>query len=80
MEEREGREKRNAPGKGKEDVNVNREEEEASSPAHFDRTPPEMVLKVISQLDGKTLMVSVPQVCKAVADLVPRHSERAFGF
>ena len=32
--------------------------------SHFDRIPPEVVLKVLSQLDGKTLMVSVPQVCK----------------
>ena len=59
-----GRGKRSALGKGKEDVNVNGEEEEASSPAHFNWIPPEVVLKVLSQLDGKTLMVSVPQVCK----------------
>eukprot|EP00729_Bicosta_minor_P024722 gene24722-biopygen16423 len=63
MEERVGRNKRSARGKGKEDVKVNEEEEEIS-PHSFDRIPPEVVLKVLSQLDGKTLMVSVPQVCK----------------
>ena len=62
MEERAGREKRNARGKGKENVKV-KEEEEASPPS-FDRIPPEVVLKVLSQLDGRTLMVVVPQVCK----------------
>ena len=50
-------------GKGTEIVNVNDDVEEAS-PSHFDRIPPEVVLKVLSQLDGKTLLVSVPQVCK----------------
>ena len=65
MEERAGRGKRSARGKGKENVNVNEEEEEAeTSPASFDLIPPEVALKVLSQLDGKTLFVSVPQVCK----------------
>ena len=30
----------------------------------FERIPPEVLLKVLSQLDGKTLMASVPQVCQ----------------
>eukprot|EP00729_Bicosta_minor_P000622 gene622-biopygen24782 len=65
MEERAGREKRNARGKGKENVKVKEEEEEGeTSPHSFDRIPPEVMLKVLSQLDGKTLMVVVPQVCK----------------
>ena len=56
-----------AGGKGKEDVKVNEEEEEEEeeeSTPSFDRIPPEVVLKVLSQLDGKVLMVVVPQVCK----------------
>ena len=31
--------------------------------SHFEQIPPEVLLKVLSLLDGKTLMVSVPQVC-----------------
>ena len=30
----------------------------------MEHLPPEVVLKVLSQLNGKTLMVSIPQVCK----------------
>ena len=59
MEERAGREKRSTPRR-----KLNEEEEEEASPPSFDRIPPEVVLKVLSQLDGKVLMVVVPQVCK----------------
>ena len=45
-------------------MKVNEEEEEEPSPLSFDWIPPEVVLKVLSQLKGKTLMASVPQVCK----------------
>eukprot|EP00729_Bicosta_minor_P023763 gene23763-biopygen18357 len=31
---------------------------------HVERMPPEVMLKILSQLDGKTLVVAVPQVCK----------------
>ena len=67
MEERVGGGKRSARGKGKENVKVNEEEEEAeTSPPSFDWIPPEVVLKVLSQLDGKTLMIVVPQVIGAM--------------
>ena len=57
MEERCGK-------KRKEGNDENEKEEEKASPSHFERIPPEVVLKVLSQLKGKTLMVSIPQVCK----------------
>ena len=62
MEEKVGKKKK-GKGKGKgegEDAN----EPEEPSPSHFKRIPPEVLLKVLSLLDGKTLMVSIPQVCK----------------
>jgi len=57
MEERCGK-------KRKEGKDEKEKEEEKASPSHFERLPPEVVLKVLSQLKGKTLMVSIPQVCK----------------